>query len=152
MSSLVRLDHRRSYAPRHMGKTFSQESGQVYVETHQRGGPMTSEWVWKTLGSSQESGRFRSLGPGCASLSNMAIRSVMVNMMSVTVENLQGVPWQVGKKLWDRIRKWYVSIHDYSFRHYLPNTYITILLHTTIRIRFPGVVFFLFCLKKKSCF
>lgn len=70
---------------------------------------MTSEWVWKTLGSSQESGRFRSLGPGCASLSNMAIRSVMVNMMSVTVENLQGVPWHVGKKLWDRIRKWYVQ-------------------------------------------
>lgn len=69
---------------------------------------MTSEWVWKTLGSSQESGRFRSLGPGCASLSNMAIRSVMVNMMSVTVENLQGVPWHVGKKLWDRIQKWYV--------------------------------------------
>lgn len=69
---------------------------------------MTSEWVWKTLGSSQESGRFRSLGPGCASLSNMAIRSVMVNIMSVTVENLQGVPWHVGKKLWDRIRKWYV--------------------------------------------
>ena len=69
---------------------------------------MTSEWVWKTLGSSQESGRFRSPGPGCASLSNMAIRSVMVNMMSVTVENLQGVPWQVGKKLWDRIQKWYV--------------------------------------------
>lgn len=69
---------------------------------------MTSEWVWKTLGSSRESGRFQSLGPGCASLSNMAIRSVMVNLMSVTVENLQGVPWQVGKKLWERIRKWYV--------------------------------------------
>lgn len=109
MSSLLRLDHpTRSYAPHHIGKKFSQESGQVYVESLQRGGPMTSEWVWKTLGSSQESGRFRSLGPGCASLSNMAIRSVMVNMMSVTVENLQGVPWHVGKKLWDRIRKWYV--------------------------------------------
>lgn len=74
---------------------------------------MTSEWVWKTLGSSlQESGRFQSLllakGPGCASLSNMAIRSVMMNMMSVTVDSLRGVPWHVGKKLWDRIRKWYV--------------------------------------------
>lgn len=135
MSSLLRLDHRRSYAPRHSGKTFTQESGQVYVETLQRGGPMTSEWVWKTLGSSQESGRFRSLGPGCASLLNMAIRSVMVNMMSVTVENLQGVPWHVGKKLWDRIRKWYVFqvfvlVHIYGlfaqyisqFRYY--NSYL----------------------------
>lgn len=99
---------------------------------------MTSEWVWKTLGSSQESGRFRSLGPGCASLLNMAIRSVMVNMMSVTVENLQGVPWHVGKKLWNRIQKWYVFqvfvlVHIYGlfcqyisqFRYY--NLYLYLL-------------------------
>lgn len=90
---------------------------------------MTSEWLWKTLGSSQEPGRFRSLGPGCASLSNMAIRSVMVNMMSVTVENLQGVPWHVGKKLWDRIRKWYVQkfFSGYALQIiwlYLPNIHI----------------------------
>ncbi len=70
---------------------------------------MTSQWVWKTIGSSREAGCFRSLGPGCASLANMAIRSALANFMTLTIESLEGVPWAIGKKIWDGIKTSYIE-------------------------------------------
>lgn len=75
----------------------------MYVETITRECPMTAEWAWRTIGSSREARRFRSKGPGCASLTNMAIRCALVNSLNITPESLKTVPWQVGKSIWDRI-------------------------------------------------
>ena len=64
---------------------------------------MTLDWVWKTQGSSRDAARFRSLGPGCSSLVNMAIRSALIHSFHVSAECLEGVPWEVGKLLWESL-------------------------------------------------
>lgn len=84
-------------------KTLDWQSGLQYTELLCRAGPMKADWVWKTLGSTSDLALFRSKGPGCASLQNMAIRSAAMNVISLTVESFEGMPWQVGKLLWQRI-------------------------------------------------
>lgn len=64
---------------------------------------MTADWVWKTKGSPREAVNFRSRGPGCSSLVNMAIRSVLYNSYSITPESLEGVPWELASVLWQQI-------------------------------------------------
>ncbi|MCJ1471065.1 hypothetical protein MMC07_009713 [Pseudocyphellaria aurata] len=105
MSRLIKVTSRPNFAPDHgrSAKGFNQESGQVYTETIARVGPMNAEWEWKTVGSSRLAKRFRSRGPGCASLTNMALRCAMVNSLSLTPESLKSVPWQIGQSIWNRI-------------------------------------------------
>ena len=79
------------------------ESGQVYTEASCLGGPMTSDWVWKTEGSAREAARLTSSGPGCSSLFNMAIRSTLINSCNITAESLEGIPWEVAYLLWKRL-------------------------------------------------
>ena len=84
-------------------QTFDWESGLQYTEVLCKAGPMRADWVWKTLGSTSDLALFRSQGLGCSSLQNMAIRSAAMNVVSLTAESLEDVPWQVGKLLWHRI-------------------------------------------------
>lgn len=79
--------------------TKHDESGQVFTEVSRPGGPMTRDWVWKTQGSSREVARFRSSGPGCASLVDMAIRSALLDSINITADDLN-LPWEVAKLLW----------------------------------------------------
>lgn len=67
---------------------------------------MTADWVWKTIGSTREVANFRSLGPGCSSLENIAIRCALKNILSITVESLETLPWGLGEKIWQRILAW----------------------------------------------
>ena len=76
---------------------------------------MTAEWQWKTLGSIYEVTTFRKLGSGSASLTNIAIRSVVANISSLTPETLNDVPWEIGKQIWQRLLAWYVCL-PYSRR------------------------------------
>ncbi len=85
-------------------RKFDADSGQIYTEMTCRAGPMTADWVWKTKGSSKSVRRFRSAGPGCASLENMAIRSVIANSSSLTAELMQDVPWHIAQKMWQRVK------------------------------------------------
>lgn len=105
MSRLLKITSRPRFAPdnERSTKAFNQESGQVYIETITRECPMTAEWAWKTIGSSRDAKRFRSRGPGCASLTNMAIRCAVANSLSITPKSLKTVPWQAGKGIWSRI-------------------------------------------------
>lgn len=105
MSRLLKITSRPSFNPDHerSNKSFNQESGQVYNETITRECPMTAEWAWKTIGSSRKARHFRSKGPGCASLTNMAIRCALVNSLNITPESLKTIPWQVGENVWNRI-------------------------------------------------
>lgn len=64
---------------------------------------MTTDWVWKTIGSSHRARGFKSRGLGCASLADMAIRAALMHSRFLTPENLQGVPWSVGKRLWRKL-------------------------------------------------
>lgn len=83
---------------------FDVDSGQVYTEVTCRAGPMSADWVWKTQESTKGARRFRSIGPGCASLENMAIRSVVANSSSLTAEVMQDIPWLIAQKIWFRIK------------------------------------------------
>lgn len=109
MSRLLKIRPRYDYVPRpgaHSSKAYDRDSGLVYNEVIAPGGPMTADWVWKTIGSTREAATFRSLGPGCSSLENMAIRCALKNILSITVESLETLPWELGRKLWQRIHAW----------------------------------------------
>ena len=79
------------------------DSGQVFTEVSSPGGPMTADWAWKTIGSSREARSFRSLGSGCSSLVNMAIRCALLYSYDITAESLVGVPWEVACQVWQRL-------------------------------------------------
>ncbi|MCJ1471622.1 hypothetical protein MMC13_000262 [Lambiella insularis] len=83
--------------------TFDEKSGLQYTETVLRAAPMRADWVWKTRGSTEEVALFRSPGPGCSTLRNMAIRKACLHVVSLTSDSLVGLDWQVGKGLWERI-------------------------------------------------
>ncbi|KAL2045496.1 hypothetical protein N7G274_001924 [Stereocaulon virgatum] len=87
----------------HKGNTHFDDSGQVFTEKTCPAGPMTADWVWKTRGSSRQARFHRSMGPGCSSLFDMAIRSALDNSSDITAESLQGLPWDVAGLLWQRI-------------------------------------------------
>lgn len=90
--------------------TKHDDSGQVFTEVTCKGSPMIADWVWKTKGSSREAGRFRSIGPGCASLVNMAIRKVLKHSYDITPDSLRGLPWSIGKVLWQSVVASYVEV------------------------------------------
>lgn len=71
---------------------------------------MTTDWAWKTVGSPSDAQGFRSRGRGCASLSDMAIRSAIVHCQSISLESLQELPWNVGAKLWRKLKHLYVEL------------------------------------------
>ena len=64
---------------------------------------MTADWFWKTKGCPRNARKFRSRGPGCSSLVDVAVRSVLDNSYSITPESLEGVPWELASVLWQRI-------------------------------------------------
>ena len=82
---------------------FDEKSGLAYTEVVVRAAPMRADWVWKTRGSTVEIALFRSPGPGCSTLRNMAVRKACLNVVSLTPESLVGLNWQIGKQLWERI-------------------------------------------------
>ena len=69
---------------------------------------MTADWVWKTKGSTKEAGRFRSLGPGCSSLLDMAVRKALCNSYNITSESLEEVPWELASLVWRQLVTSYV--------------------------------------------
>ena len=89
---------------KHSKRKFDVDSGQVYSELTCRMRPMSADWVRETQGSTKGVRRFRSIGPGCASLENMAIRSVVANSSSLTPESMQDIPWLIAQKIWLRIK------------------------------------------------
>ena len=64
---------------------------------------MTTDWFWKTIGSSHCARGFISRGLGCASLVDTAIRAALLHNRCITPESLQEVPWSVGELLWRRL-------------------------------------------------
>ncbi len=86
------------------------ESGQVFTEVSCPGGPMTLDWVWKTQGSFREAVRVRSSGRGCSSLVNMAMRAALGYTQNITAESLEGLPWEIASRLWERLVALYARV------------------------------------------
>ena len=84
-------------------KTGHDEAGQVFTETIRAGRSMTAEWKWRTKGSTRIHGRFRSEGPGCSTLIDMAVRSCLMYSYDITSEVLEEVPEYIGRVLWSHI-------------------------------------------------
>ena len=89
--------------PRGPRSRFDPDSGLQYIERTCQGSSDRPEWLWKTLGSTGDVANFRSTGPGCTSLQDMAIRCLCQAIHYITPELLQSVPWSVGKLLWEKI-------------------------------------------------
>ena len=109
MSRLLKIKprfHQETTQSTNGTRSFAEQSGLVYTEYTCNGSPMTADWTWKTRGSTHEHGRFRSPGPGCSSLFNMATRSALLHSFSITPESLETLPWRVGQLLWRRFRLW----------------------------------------------
>lgn len=106
MSRLLKIRPRHEYTPQsgiHVHKTFDADSGLVYSEVIAQAGPTTAEWQWKSPGSVYEVKTFRKLDNGSASLADIAIRSVVANISSLTSETLNDIPWVIGNQIWQRL-------------------------------------------------
>ncbi|MCJ1246569.1 hypothetical protein MMC30_003777 [Trapelia coarctata] len=82
---------------------FDPGSGLAYTEVAFRSTPMCADWVWKTRGMTTEIAMYRSPGPGCSTLRNMAIRKACLSMTDLIPDSFEGVEWQIGQQLWSRI-------------------------------------------------
>ena len=82
---------------------YDEQSGLSYTEVVSEAAPMRVNWVWKSRGSISDMVMYRSPGPGCSSLQNMAIRSACRNVLSLTPESLETLDWEVGQRLWRSI-------------------------------------------------
>ena len=91
----------RSQRSKH--STFDRDSGLVYTEVTYRASPVRADWEWKTWGMTTEIAMYRSPGPGCSTLRNMAIRKACLNVTDLTPESFEGLDWQIGRQLWSKI-------------------------------------------------
>lgn len=64
---------------------------------------MMAAWPRKARGSSRAAASFRSLGPECSTLANMAIRCVLTHSSNLTAESLDGLPWEVAGRVWQKL-------------------------------------------------
>ena len=79
--------------------------GQHYSKLISHGNRSRTDWLLKTTGRMDDIGSFEESGPGCSSLWNMSVRCVLMNLNSITAENLAGIPWHIGAQLCDHVLK-----------------------------------------------
>ena len=88
----------------HFSRSYD-ESGQMFTEQSYKPAPMGPIWTFQTRGSSQEYRRFVSPGPGCADLWDMAVRTLLVNLDSLTPEALSNTPLPFLERIWKSIER-----------------------------------------------
>ena len=64
-----------------------------------------SKWLYQTRGNMNDLRHFKNPGNGAASLFDGCMRTVMQHCSTLKTETLAGVPWQLGKQIWQRILK-----------------------------------------------
>ena len=69
---------------------FNPDSGLVYSEVVYRVTPNQSNWIYKARGSSKEIEEYRSPGPGCSSLLDMALRKACVSVSYMDADTFDG--------------------------------------------------------------
>lgn len=96
---------------------FNLESGLVYSEVVYRVTPNQSNWIYKARGSSRDIEKYRSPGPGCSSLLDMALRKACASVSYMDAETFEGIDWQIAQQLWKIIVAQYVGsnlLHPHS--------------------------------------
>jgi hypothetical protein len=94
---------------------FSQDSGLVYSEVVYRVTPNQANWMHTARGSTREVGKYRSLGPGCSSLLDMALRKASISIKYMDAETFEGIDWQIAQQLWKKIVAQYVGSNVYIY-------------------------------------
>ena len=84
---------------------FDEASGQQYTEVLSRAVSMRADWVWKSTGSVPDPSSYISKGPGCESLLNMTMRTVLKHLSEIHNDTLEPLPWEIGRLIWKRVRK-----------------------------------------------
>ena len=89
---------------------FGEISGQVYTEhavpsRRQRSSVDTAK-LRSFVQSRFRRGRRPDGAPGAPALYDGAMRTFLLNCRDVTLETLQEVPWEIGKRLWEAIENW----------------------------------------------
>lgn len=80
-------------------------SGQVFTENIVAARDPIWDWPLKTRGSATSLSYFRSPGPGCSSLLDIAIRACLVRSTWLTPALVGSLPWNLACKLWNELIK-----------------------------------------------
>lgn len=84
---------------------FDGLSGQVYTETIQKERPRGRRRIdHVTRGSTRYVARYKHEEVGAATLEQMTIRSILLNLPSLTMAALESVPWEVARRVWQQIK------------------------------------------------
>ena len=81
------------------------DSGQIFTEQICEPVSMGPAWTWKARGSTAEFVNFRNPGLGSATLWDVALRTLLLNLDSLTPNVLQGMPISILERLWEIIKK-----------------------------------------------
>ncbi|KAH0556023.1 hypothetical protein GP486_006037 [Trichoglossum hirsutum] len=83
---------------------YDEGSGALYVETYsQTVSASASQWAWKARGRAGGATGRQDGVLGAPSLESSAMRSVLENLSSITVDVLQWVPWRIGERIWKEV-------------------------------------------------
>lgn len=136
------MEFNKTFSPKN--KTIKHdESGQVFTQVSCPGGPMTSDWEWRTQGSSSEAIRSESSYIGCSSLVNMSVRSALVHSKSITAETLEELPWEIASLLWERLvasyaRSWHLSGTYKANKGYLHRNLVSVKVWKAFAAAYPN--------------
>lgn len=89
-------------------RRYDRDLGVAYHEVVHRSGKMTADWVYRSRGNPLTFKFGTSRATGCFTLQDMALRSICKNVLSLTAECLENVPYHLGRMIWDKIRSLYV--------------------------------------------
>lgn len=89
----------------HSVAQFYDESGQIFTESSCRPAPIGATWTYKTRGSPKEFENFIHSGSGCASLWEIATRTLLLHLDSVDSGVLTGIPAPILERIWKKIQK-----------------------------------------------
>ena len=84
---------------------FDSETGQVFIETTCRAGPMTPDWTWKTQGNLESVTKYINAGSGSASLRDISIRKFLANSFNLTPDMIETLPLHLACRLWLEIKR-----------------------------------------------
>lgn len=57
-----------------------------------------------TRGSTRCIAGYKSKGLGAATLEQMAVRSVLLNLRPLTIAALEALPWEIARRVWKQVK------------------------------------------------
>jgi len=88
-----------------MSRKFDPESGQVFTEyavSARQASPL--QWLLQTRPGAEELSARSDKQTGLSPLREICMRTLLHNVSNLEAEALQGVPWELAKRIWERMR------------------------------------------------